>query len=384
MKISGLTFKSLLAALLLFTVFLLSPIYVDWFWDYFTIDGWMAIGYYNNDFVDGFYRSFIYSLYFIPIFYLISKLSFKIFSNSNIFIKIRNSSFNFYLIFIFLIFLYIVAYKFKLGITGIETQTEFKLSGIMHYFRSYIAPIVVVYYLMTKKPSLTIITLYAFIAGFTAGSRFVIIIPFMLFFIFTYLNKTIAFNYLRVFSIALLILGFIFITMSRNYLYSETPRIEDFIMTFDVLLQALNQVFLKLGIGRDVILSYEVLQTGVCSDSLSFILTGNSCTNPPLDFYGLNLSDTKFYLAAPTFPNLFILESSFSKIAVYFLFMFQIYLSASSFIILRKYGKIFILYGIIGWLLSLVFIIIGPLLFLNYIIVFNLGLLILLRIVLKR
>lgn len=384
MQINSLTLKSLLATFLLFTLFLLSPIYVDWFWDYFTIDGWMAIGYYNNDFIDGFYRSFIYSLYFIPIFYLISKLSFRIFSHSNIFIKIRNSSFNFYLIFIALIFLYIVAYKFNLGITGVETPTEFKLSGIMHYFRNYIAPIVIVYYLMTKKPSLTIITIYAFIAGFTAGSRFVIIIPFMLFFIFTYLNKTIAFNHLRVFSITLLILGFIFITMSRNYLYSENPSLEDFIMTFDVFIQALNQIFLRIGLGRDVILSYEVLQTGVCSDSLNFILTGNSCANPPLDFYGLNLSDTKFYLAAPTFPNLFILDGYFSKIAVYFLFMFQIYLSALSFIILRNYGKLFVLYGIIGWLLSLVFIVIGPLLFLNYIIVFNLVLLISLRIVLKR
>lgn len=351
-------------------LFFLSPLYVDYFWSYFTVDGWLGIGQYQNDLSDGFWRSFLFSLFFLPMFYAITISTMLVFKNN---LKIINNQSIYITIIVFLSFLFIIAFTFKLGITGVETATEYKLSGLTHYFRAYLAPMFIALYLSTFKPSLNLIFIYSLIAGLTAGSRFVGATPLILYFIFTFLNKSISYRMLKIYSLLYIVLIFSLVTFSRSYLYSEDSDL-NILMTFDkeTIEQILNQIFLRTGLGRDVILSYEVFSTGICNDCIKFFLTGHSCANPPLDFYGLYLDSHQFYLAAPTLANFYVLNTSFFlKVILYLLFMFYIVLGAKLLFLIGKENNFLYLYTIVSWLLSVIFILIGPLLFYNYLFLLN-------------
>ena len=275
--------NSLKVSLLICMLYLLSPVFVNFFWQDFTTTGWLAIGLYTNDFIDGFSRSFQFSVYFFLIIYIILTIFFKIKKKQSFYKKINfklNNKFIYNIIFVLLLVLYIIGFSFNLGITGIETPTDFKLSGILHYFRSYIVPIFIFYYLVSTKASLNTIIVYSLIAGLTRSSRFVGFLPLLLFIIASYINPFINNNANRIKAFFALILIFSIITLSRNWIYSENINDVDIEFDIDLLLTIINQIFLRIGIGRDVILSSEVLQNNICTEYLKFFLIGHSCQTP--------------------------------------------------------------------------------------------------------
>ena len=350
--------------------------YVDYYWSDFTVNGWLGIGQYNNNLSHGFYMSFIYAIYFIPLFYFLTKFSRPILTkkistikNKLVYVMVINA----------LILFYIMAYKFKLGITGVETPTEWHLSGLVHYFRSYLAPIIIIGYLSTQKPSINYIFIYSLIAGITSASRFVGVTPLALYFVFSYINKTV--HGKKSLSILMVLFVFILITAARNYIFSDNPNIEDVMLNFEQINSVANQIFLRVGIGRDVILSFEVLDSGVCSEYMNFFLNGHSCSNPPLDFYGLDLTSHQYYLAAPTLPNFYIISNGLDQILLYILLILQIYIGSKLVFLISEFGNMFVIYGVFSQFLNLVFIIIGPILFFNYMIMLNTILLLILHVI---
>jgi hypothetical protein len=368
--------KKLKINLIIFIIIFLSPVYVNYYWSDFTVNGWMGIGQYDNNLSHGFYMSFIYAIYFIPLFYFLIKFSRPILTKNITTIKNKSA----YVIIInFFILFYIVAYSFKLGITGVETPTEWHLSGLVHYFRSYLAPIVIIGYLSTQKPSLNYIFIYSLIAGIASASRFVGVTPLALYFIFSYINKTVQGK--KFLSILMILLVFMLITAARQYIFSDNPNIEDVILSFEQINSVVNQIFLRVGIGRDVMLSFEVLDSGACNEYIRFFLTGHSCSDPPLDFYGLYLESHQYYLAAPTLPNFFIISDGLGQILLYILFILQIYIGSKLVFLISKFGNVFVIYSVFSQFLNLVFIIIGPILFFNYIIILNTIILLILHMV---
>lgn len=376
MKIS---IRVLKVSFLISLLYLLSPFFVDYFWNEFTIVGWLAIGNYNNDYIDGFSRSIIYAFYFFPIIYLSISIFFTIIRTENLEarLKLQFKALKIdKIIFLFLILLYIIGFYFKLGITGVETPTEYKISGLLHYFRSYVILVFIVYYLMTSNASLTMIVIYSLVAGLTASSRFVGFMPLILFIIFSYLNPIINFNRYRITAFLSIIFIFIIITYSRTWVYSEYIDEVDIEHNIDVLLNILNQLFLRVGVGRDVILSTEVLKTGVCMEYFKFFWTGYSCNIPSLDFYGIDLEGSNFGLQAPTFASFYVLSGSIEiQIIIYLLFLLQIFSSGIIHINLARLNNLYYIFSIFSWLLSLIFIFVGPLLFFNYLLFFNILLL---------
>lgn len=376
MKIS---IRVLKVSFLISLLYLLSPFFVDYFWNEFTIVGWLAIGNYNNDYIDGFSRSIIYAFYFFPIIYLSISIFFTIIRTENLEarLKLQFKALKIdKIIFLFLILLYIIGFYFKLGITGVETPTEYKISGLLHYFRSYIILVFIIYYLMTSNASLTMIVIYSLVAGLTASSRFVGFMPLILFIIFSYLNPIINFNRYRITAFLSIIFIFIIITYSRTWVYSEYIDEVDIEHNIDVLLNILNQLFLRVGVGRDVVLSTEVLQTGVCMEYFKFFWTGYSCNIPSLDFYGIDLEGSNFGLQAPTFASFYVLSGSIEiQIIIYLLFLLQIFSSGIIHINLARLNNLYYIFSIFSWLLSLIFIFVGPLLFFNYLLFFNILLL---------
>lgn len=366
MKISIITLKySIIISLFYF----ISPIYVDMFYDEFTIAGWLAIGEYDNNYYDGFYRSFKFSIYFIPLFYISIYYLLELLKDNNSTLTNKNykkSSFPYNILIIFVMALYFVFFYFRLGITGVETPTEFHLSGIVHYFRSYIFLLVIVLYLNTKNPSLTLLVLYSLIAGFTASSRFVAIMPLVFYLIFLFFNSN-YFSKKKVFIIFLAIITiFMLITLSRVWVFSEDNFVE-IELNIDVIKSILNQLFLRSGLGRDVILSEEILNTRNCDQYIKFFITGTSCDYPPLDFYGFVLPDNKWYTNAPTLASFYILPGNiFIQILLYLFFMILVIISGNLHIYNSKTSALIKKLSILSWALSLVFLYIGPLLFFHY------------------
>ena len=368
--------KNLRINIIVFTVIFFSPIYVDYYWSEFTVNGWLGIGQYNNSLSRGFYMSLIYALYFIPLFYFLTKFSRPILTKKITTIK---NKLVYMIVIDVLILFYIVAYNFKLGITGVETPTEWHLSGLVHYFRSYLAPIIIIGYLSTQKPSISYIFIYSLIAGITSASRFVAVTPLALYFIFSNINKTIRGK--KFLSILLILLVFVLVTAARNYIFSDNPNMENVLLNFEQINSVVNQIFLRVGIGRDVMLSFEVLDSGICNEYMNFFLTGHSCNNPPLDFYGLDLTSHQYYLAAPTLPNFFIIDNSLGQILLYILLILQVYIGSKLVFLISEFGNIFVIYGVFSQFLNLVFIIIGPILFFNYMIILNTILLLILHVI---
>jgi hypothetical protein len=352
--------------ILIFLVFFFSPLYVDYYWKWFTVAGWAGIGEYNNNLFEGYYRSFFYSIYFVPLFYFLIKFSKPIFGNKLSLIK--NKSIYMVILSIFILF-FIVAYNFRLGITGVETPTEWHLSGIVHYFRSYLAPIILIGYLSTYKPSLNFIFFYSLVAGISASSRFSAVTPLALYFIFSYVNKTIISK--RVIVVFYILFLFILITLLRSYIYSDNPNMNDIQFDFESISRIIGQILLRVGVGRDVILSSEILNSGVCSEYLKFFLSGNSCNNPAFDFYGLQQSSSRFGLSSPTLASFYVISKDLDQFLLYILFIFQIYIGSKLILLISKFGNIFVIYSIFAWFMSLVFIVIGPLLFFNYLVLLN-------------
>lgn len=100
-----------------------------------------------------------------------------------------------------------------------------------------------------------------------------------------------------------------------DYSFSKTAEyFKEYVFNSDqnFWFQGINQLFLRIGVGRDVILSYEVAQNCNCNDYVGLFFKSGSCYNPPLDFYGLTLESNRFYLAPPQLSSLFVISNNIS------------------------------------------------------------------------
>lgn len=282
--------------------------------------GWLAIGKYDFDTYDGLYRSIYFFIITAPVIIALYLGRPKVKTNSNSIIAMGTPIKKRHLL--LMIFFCITAFYFNLGITGVETDTGgFRLSGIAYYIRTYLFFLLIASYILgSKNASLSLIILYSLIAGITGGSRLVAVSPLVLLLIKHLYDKNGKFLDFR----GGIILIFIYLSFSSVTFLREIIFVEDYsfdnlwvlINQYDLsesqfIFQGFSQLFLRVGIGRDVLLSYEIGGLEVCTNLVGLFLQNGSCLNPPMDFYGLLLDTDKFYLAPPMLSSLFVISNNF-------------------------------------------------------------------------
>lgn len=356
-----------------------SPFIVLFSKESFTIDGWLAIGNYNFDIIDGLYRSIYFYIITLPVIISLYIGRPKFTGQLNFILK-RNFWFSEISIYLLLI-LYIIALIFNLGINGLETDTGvWKLSGIVYYFRSYISLIFISFYIFQKKkPSYLLIFLYSLIAGYTSASRFTAVTPLFLYLIRYILDLKGILNKFAYFQLFNIIIIYTIITTIRMVFYQDDYTFNksiDFFKEYildgenNVFYQGFTQLFLRIGIGRDVILSYEVSNNCSCQDAISLFTKAGPCNNPPLDFYGLHLDSNRFYLAPPQLSGLFVVSNIFYIQLIFSLFyaiLTWMFTQIIKLIAIIPFGNILIfpLYFFIA-----IFVLIGPIMYAWYVCLF--------------
>jgi hypothetical protein len=340
---------------------------------YVVIGGWGTIGHYNFDIYDGLQRSLYYFIITVPVIIALYLGRPKVNTSDEVKLIVRTSIIKKRHIILMMLFCF-VAFYFNLGITGVETDTGgLRLSGIAYYIRNYLFLVIIAIYIFSSnKISFVLILVYSLIVGVTASSRLGGVSPLVLLLIRHFYDKKggvldfrcilILFSILMIFSI---------VTFSRNIIYVDGysfDRLWGLINTFDYsktefIYQGVRQLFLRVGIGRDVILSYEIGNMGVCTDMRGLFLKSGSCLNPPMDFYGLFLDTNKFYLAPPMLSSLFVISNNFIiKLAVAICYSMLVYFMCSVAKLIQSipFGKLF---GYPLFLLLIVFVTIGPIYF---------------------
>ncbi|MDR3409561.1 MAG: hypothetical protein P4L87_01215 [Formivibrio sp.] len=337
--------------------------------DQFQQSGWLAIGNYNFDVYDGLYRSLIFFLISLPVILaaylgrpeLESGNNLKI----NIGLKVGRREI------VGMIIFCLLAFYFNLGITGVETKTGvFRLSGIALYVRSYLFLFfIAVYVFSSKKPSYFYVIIYSFVAGLTGGSRFAGVSPLVLLMMRNLIdNNWKLFNWRSFLVLSSLFFVFSAVTASRiillddNYSFSNMHDVFNSINYDDIefMFQGFSQLFLRIGIGRDVILSHEVASSSVCTDLYGLFFISGSCPNPPLDFYGLSLDSDRFYLAPPMLSSLFVVSNNFFvQLCVSFVYSIVVFFMCYSTRLLKiiPSGSVFVQPA---FFLVVVFVTIGP------------------------
>lgn len=374
---------------LIFSYFLLvcsSPILVLIDKDIFVESGWLAIGGYKFDFFDGIFRSSMFAITTVPLImaFYYSKPSLHHLKSNGLFGSNKNiykDRILYHIGFYALCALYFVLFAYNLGINGVEVETEYRLSGLAYYFRSYIALLLVTIYIYkVYNPSLLLIFIYSLVSGFTSASRFVAIVPLIILWGKLYFSSpTGFFNRRSTLLLVGIFLMFTFITNIRIVFYLDDFVSSDFLNLlmenfnndyFEIMRQGLSQLILRVGLGRDVILSYEIAEKGTCDNYIGLFFGAGSCFNPPLDFYGLDLDSNKFYLAPPQMSSLFISSDNT---------LVRMLISAAYAIMIFLISKLFwrIMSGHIGvyfvpfvYIFILIFSVIGPILYLWYMLLF--------------
>ncbi|MBF0272645.1 MAG: hypothetical protein HQL98_11355 [Magnetococcales bacterium] len=286
----------------------------------YQVDGWLAIGLYEFDLADGLFRSLYYFVVTVPIIIMLYLGRPKPQKNRKFIFTTRFTIRMYHIAFMILFCL--VAFYFNLGITGVETDTGgWRLSGIAHYIRSYIFLLIIAIYVFGKRPpSILIIFIYSTISGITAGSRFVAVAPLMLYLMrLFYGEEGVKRNIHLALSMLMMFALFAAVTTSRLVLLDDHYSFENLFLLIseldmddvEILYQGFNQLFLRLGLGRDVILSYEVGERDICHYYYGLYFNASSCFNPPMDFYGLSLATDKFYLGNPMLSSVFVVSNEF-------------------------------------------------------------------------
>lgn len=286
----------------------------------FQVDGWNAIGNYNFDIYDGLRRSIYFFAITVPV--LIALYLGKPRININRRVKLSfKLAINKRHILLMVIFC-LTTFYFNLGITGVETETGgLRLSGVAYYIRTYLFMFLIgIYIFGSKDPSLSLLFSYSLIAGITAGSRLVAVSPLIILLLrHIYDQNGKLLNFRGGLIVVYIFLLFSFVTFFRNILYADNysfNSLSALVSAFDFsesefFFSGFFQLLLRIGIGRDVILSYEISNLGRCTDLWGLLFQSGSCLNPPMDFYGLYLDSDRFYAAPPMLSSLFIISDNF-------------------------------------------------------------------------
>lgn len=357
-----------------FVVVMSSPVVVDFSKDIFEVSGWLAIGTYNFNFAEGLFRSATYFIITCPVIasiYLSKPTNLGAHREKRIQFKSHIKKYHIYLMMIFCI----IVFMFDLGITGVEKDTGgWRLSGIVHYVRSYFFMIIIgLYIFASKNPSFRLIVLYAFVAGLTSGSRFVICSPIALYLVRSIIEKKSPKEIIS--AVFILVIAFASVTAQRQILYFEDYTFLKIFVLFneldisaiEVFNRGLTELFMRLGIGRDVILAYEVRDSAICNDYYRLFFDGGSCRQPALDFYGFVNDQTRFGIDPPMLASLVA-----SMYGGAHSFIFLIFYSLWAYILCkagRNFSKMRSL-RLISWpvyYLQIVFVTIGPIRYAIYI-----------------
>jgi len=350
-----------------------SPLLVGLYEDFWTVDGWMAIGEYDFDLYEGFFRSFYFYAMTLP-----SILVCYIFrpgrvssSFSGIKLPIVISP----LALILIMSLYLLAFYFQLGMNGVETVAPFKLSGIIYYLRAYILFFVAAgYILQKKKPSTSLVILYGLVAGGTSASRFIAVLPLVLLIMRHFLSNDGRLGAKGLSLAGSVVLMYMFITFFRVPFYEVGFEFSEYWTRITALLdggygffeQGFLALFMRLGIGRDVILAYEIAQNGSCTSLMGVLFGYGSCIDPPWDFYGLELISHKFYLANSQLSSLITLTTqpiyAFTYSLLYAFTVTIIFIMVKTVKSIRSVA----ITQVPLYLLVLIFVLVGPILYAWY------------------
>jgi hypothetical protein len=388
MIFKSLIIKNMFSFLLLYFLLIMSsPLIVLVDIDRFTLHGWLAIGSYNFVLSEGFLRSFSFFISTLPaIIFLVLSAPKKPNVNINLKLKtLKKDSLLYHFFFYFLCFIYILFFSLNFGINGVETDSEYRLSGLAYYFRSYIGLLLISLYIYkVQNPSFLMIFIYSLVSGFTSASRFVVVIPLIIYWIkFYYLEGKAIFSKFSFLFLILIFILYTFITNIRVLFYLDDFLNNNLFSLFvnndqnnwsEILNQGFSQLFLRIGIGRDVILSYEIAQDELCQNYLGLFFKSGSCYDPPFDFYGLSLDNHRFYIAPPQLSSLYIISDNiFIRIAFSFLYGIMLFV-VSKIIWSMLRGPYTSFLRSLFYIFIIIFSTVGPILYYWYLLLFSFAL----------
>lgn len=276
---------------------------------------------------------------------------------------------SFYLVLSAAVFIY--AYQIKLGITGVDGQHKHHLSGVFHYYRSYIAPIVICFFLSRLKivnyPIIFIIFTYSVISGITSASRFVGIVPIAL--LIPYLLKRQKFKSSIILGV-LVFISWVIVTLSRDLTFSSLE-----LNFFKTLFYSLTNIFDinfyhvldnftgRLSGAQQTIVAFQFRGIESCQNILIFFMGRPVCNNIALDLFQLDLTGTSYGIGLSVITSIFIHTSSWYNL-IFPAFLIATYIWLSQFTYMRlKDHKISKQYSFYFMGLSIIFLFSGPLLF---------------------
>jgi hypothetical protein len=273
-----------------------------------------------------------------------------------------------------LLFFYYFLYNNQIGVTGLPGELPFHLSGIVHYIRAYLIPILLVILLNKSgggKIVILTILIYAFVSGIAAASRFVGLLP-MALLIMNFIRVK---NYL---SIALCLCYSLFIwfaiSASRDLTFDGfSHNLVDVIIysltniPLDNIINTLDLLTGRFSGAQQIVLVHQFRGHEDCNNIINFLLgLGSICTDTAAVIYDLDLSGTSYGLGLSLIPSIILSGISFYDyiIPVFFISLL-IYLTQLTY---QKLIRHFNAGGVAGLylFLSILFIFLGQMLFFYY------------------
>ena len=215
---------------------------------------------------------------------------------------------------------YYPLYNNQIGVTGLPGELPFHLSGAVHYIRSYITPIFLVILLNNssgKNIVAIMIMLYAFVAGISAASRFVGLLPVVLLCIFSIRHR----RYIRA-NICILYSIFIWfaVTTSRDLTFDgEAHNLFEVLyysftsISIDNVVNSLDLLTGRISGAQQIVLVHQYNSYSECKNIVYFLLgSGDVCSDTASIIYGLDLSGTSYGLGLSLIPSIIVSGESLS------------------------------------------------------------------------
>ena len=291
-----------------------------------------------------------------------------------------------------LIIFYFIMFVLRLGVSGVETPTEFHISGIVHYFRSYIAPFVFIYLFSKSKQNKSeyiLALIYCLVAGLTASSRFCSAFPLGMLAVLFLMKK----KYVEVLiSLATFVLSWMLVSASRAYTFTE-----DVFSSLELVTKAflylsninifghLGSITNRLGGAHEQVIAGILIDSNNCNNYVGFAKGYQLCNDVAGDGHGMDLSESPFGIGIATiskfvvFSEYNILLLVISALCIFMLMMLLRWVLN----LMRRNTKSEALYYMLN-LMGVFLIYIGPLIFYYIFLFFVLTTLVFIRLSKKK
>lgn len=213
-----------------------------------------------------------------------------------------------------LIALYFPLYNHGIGVTGLPGELPFHFSGIVHYVRSYIVPVMLTIILYRTAASWqVIITLcvYAFVAGVSAASRFVGFLPVILAMLYLVSLR----RYWMVVACVLYCFFLWFAISASRDLTFDGDQHDLFTVIYysltnistENVINTLDLLSGRFSGAQQMVLASQLRGHDECGFIFRFLLgMGDICTDTAGIVYGLDLSGTAYGLGLALIPSIVI------------------------------------------------------------------------------